>query len=381
MVSPIKSTLRLIIILFVFTLVPFLVFAQKTNYVRVAIIQNVRTVSLNINGPYEITNPAGEVLSKGGILKTTVTIHRGGILLGGNFFKTGKVLISVGQPNTITVNDRMFRGEIQLIKNKDESLSVVNRIDLENYVRGILYHEASHYWPMEALKAQAIICRTYAIYETQKNKNKNFDLTSDVYSQVYGGMISERYRTNKAVDQTKGTILTYQGEVFPTYYSATCGGYTEDSSMLWNIDLAPLRGVFCGFCKDSPHFKWNYVLSLAEIKDKLVKAGFKIGNIKNIVIFNRDKTGRIIDLKIVSENKELKIPAKNFRNIIGPNIIRSTNFNVDVIDKDACLEGIGWGHGVGMCQWGAYFMAKQGYTAEQILKYYYPYTDVKTIGF
>ncbi|MCK9604248.1 MAG: SpoIID/LytB domain-containing protein, partial [Candidatus Omnitrophica bacterium] len=205
-----------------------------------------------------------------------------------------------------------------------------------------------------------------------ESAGKDYDLTSDIYSQVYSGMAAERYRINKAVDETKGLILVYQGKVFPAFYHATCAGHTEDASRLWNINIAPLTGVACGFCKESPHFNWHYVLSLKEINDKLEKAGFKINNIKDILILGRDDSGRITDLKILSAEREVKISAKDFRETIGPNIIKSTNFNLSIAGTDVIFEGLGWGHGVGLCQWGSYFMAKQGYGYEEILAYYYP---------
>jgi len=350
--------------------------------VRVAIIQDVRYLSLKVSGYYEITDSSGKnILSRGKNLKTTVTSYKDGILIGGKTFNTDKVLISTNDLDVIIINGRTFRGNIQFIKNKNNKLAVINHIDLEDYIKGILYHEVSHYWPVEALKAQAIVCRTYAVYQMQENKSKDYDVTSDIYSQVYGGRTSERDRTNRAVDETCGLILTYKDKAFPTYFHATCAGHTEDASLLWDINIVPLKGVVCNFCKESPHFNWHYVLSLLEIKDKLIKAGYKISDINNIVILGKDNSGRITELKIISANRDLKILAKDFRNIIGPNIIRSTNFNVNIIDHDAVFVGFGWGHGVGLCQWGAYFMAKQGYNATQILKYYYPGTDVKTIGF
>jgi stage II sporulation protein D len=114
-----------------------------------------------------------------------------------------------------------------------------------------------------------------------------------------------------------------------------------------------------------------------EIRQRLVDSGKHLGVIKEIKILNRDNSNRIIDLEIISTKGSLVIPAKDFRSIIGPNTIRSTNFEVSVVGTDAIFEGLGWGHGVGLCQWGAYFMAKQGYTADKILKYYYPGSDVK----
>jgi stage II sporulation protein D len=230
---------------------------------------------------------------------------------------------------------------------------------------------------MEALKAQAIVCRTYAVYQMQENKSRDFDVTSDIYSQVYGGKTSERYRTNEAVDATKGQILTYQDKVFPAYFHATCAGHTEDAAVLWNIDIAPLKGVVCNYCKDSPHFNWHLTLDRGELRQRLVNAGYKMGMIKNIEILGKNKSGRITNLNITTTTKDVSISAKAFRNIVGPNEIRSTNFTVNLSGDDLVFEGFGWGHGVGLCQWGAYFMATQGKTAEQILKFYYPQSNVK----
>jgi stage II sporulation protein D len=301
--------------------------------------------------------------------------------MAGKVFPVDKLFIKTNQPDAVIINGRTFRGDIKLIKNSDMTLSVINYIELEDYIKGISVREISHYWPPEALKAEVIVFRTFALYKMQENAAKEYDLTSDIYSQVYSGRAAERYRINKAVDQTKDKVLMYRGKIFPAFYHATCAGHTEDASLLWNIDLAPLKGVACNFCKDSPHFKWHDVLTKEEIKDKLVASGYKINRIKAIQILGRDESGRIRDLSIIGENKNINITAKDFRELIGPNTIKSTNFQANTAGDDVVFEGLGWGHGVGLCQWGAYFMAKQGYKYDEILRYYYPQADVKTIGF
>jgi stage II sporulation protein D len=356
-------------------------YAQTAKYIRVAIVQDAASLNLKVKGAYEIIDSVSkEVLTKGEDLKTTVTAYRDGILLGGKNFATIRLFIKTQNQEAITIDGRRFRGDIQLIEKDNLRLMVINHIDLEGYIQGILYHEASHYWPYDALKAQAIACRTFALYQMQKNALKDYDVTSDIYSQVYGGRTSERYRTTKAVEETKGEILTYQNKIFPAYYHATCAGHTEDASFLWNIDMVPLRGILCLFCKDSPHFRWHYVLSLDAIKDKLVNFGYPMKKIKNIEILGRDRSHRIISLNIASDNKDINIMAKDLRNILGPNIIRSTNFNIQIVDSDVIFQGFGWGHGVGLCQWGAYFMAKRGYNYKKILKYYYPESELSLIS-
>lgn len=368
------------IIFLILAFLPSAVCAQGLNQVRVAIYQDAASINIKIAGSYEIADTKQRLLQRGRALNTTVTGHKRGILIAGRNFSLEKILIRTINPDTIIINGRTFRGDIQLIRSGASKLTVINRIGLEDYVQGILYHEASHYWPMEALKAQAIVSRTYAVYQGQQNRGKDFDVTSDIYSQVYGGKTSERERTNKAVGETAAKVLTYQDKVIPAYFHATCGGHTEDASRLWNVNLLPLKGVPCGFCKDSPHYNWHYVAGLDEIEEKLADSGYKTSNIKDIAVSGRDSSGRVLDLRIAAFKKEIKISAKDFRNIMGPNIIRSTNFKVSIVDKDAVFEGLGWGHGVGLCQWGAYFMSKLGWGYEKILKYYYPGSDVKTIG-
>lgn len=374
MIRPLKLAVVLVCLTALFS------FAGQKRYVRVAIIKDASFFSLKIKGFFEIEDlEKNKVIYRAKSMNTTVTTYKNGIILGGIRPDSSRLFIRSDDPEAIIINAKTFRGNIQLIKDSNNKLLVINHIELQDYIKGILYHEISHYWPVEALKAQAIISRTYALYQMQENKLKDFDVTNDIYSQVYGGKASERYRTNKAVDETDGKALFYRGKIIPAYFHATCGGHTEDALALWKIDLPPLKGVVCAFCKDSPHFNWHCDLSLKEIEDKLSGAGFKISGISSINIEERDRSARITELKITAQDKTIKVTAKDFRNLIGPNIIRSANFSVNLVNHDAVFEGIGWGHGVGLCQWGAYFMSKQGFRVDQILKYYYPGTDVKTL--
>jgi stage II sporulation protein D len=328
-----------------------------------------------------IDSAANKVILRAKNLKVTVAVSANGINLGGTNYPLPKLFIKTDEGGVIILGGRRFRGNICFIRKPNQRLLVVNSIELEDYLKGILYHEVSHYWPTEVLKAQAVVSRTYALYQMRENAAKDYDVTADIYSQVYGGMTSERYRTNRAVGYTKGEVLVFRDKLFPAYFHATCGGHTENASLLWNVNIAPLGGVPCNFCRQSPHFNWQHVLSLDEIRKKLHSSGYDIGDIKTIAILSRTPSGRAKELKISAENKEIKISAKDIRNIIGPNILRSTNFNVSIVSQDVVFTGIGWGHGVGMCQWGAYFLSRHGRNYKEILRQYYPGSDVKTLGF
>ncbi len=340
--------------------------------IRVAVIQDAPSVRLKVKGPYTVIDTAsGNTIYRGEDINTTVTAGGGKMLLGK--IKTGskKLLIKPQVARSVLIDGRTFRGDIRLTAGSS-GITVINEIGIEDYIRGILYHEVSHYWPKDALCAQAIACRTYAVYQKQESRLRDYDVTSDIYSQVYGGMSAERYRTNEAVSDTAGLILTYKGKVFPAYFHAVCAGHTEDASRLWDIDLYPLKGVACSFCKQAPHYEWHYVEDLDKIALKLSQSGYHTGKIKSIDISGRDSSSRIIFLKVSGEKAEVKISAKDFRQALGPNLVRSTNFELHIAANDAVFEGFGWGHGVGLCQWGAYFMAKAGYNYKDILKFYYP---------
>lgn len=343
--------------------------------VRVAIAQNVTCVSIRVKGRFEARDRENKrLLYKGKGLRTTrVCLSANKI----NFPSTGKSvsenlrITPLSASGYIYVNKRPYRGTINLIAQGGRIL-VVNELGLEDYLRGVVSYEVAHYWPLEALKAQAIIARTYALYQKQFTGNKYFDLTSDVYSQVYGGKAGEKWRVNRAVDLTAGQTLAFQGNLFPAYYHATCGGKTEDASELWKIDIAPLKGVICGFCPDSPHFKWHARVPLEQMKEKLIKKGIKINDILEMEIIRLSASGRVSTLKIKGKNADVEIRAKDFRQALGPDVIRSLSFIIRFFPEAVYFDGLGWGHGAGLCQWGMYQMAKGGYKYQQILEYYFP---------
>ena len=354
--------------------------SAQDRFARIAIIQDAASLSLRVKGSFEVRDlSVNTLLGKWKNLKTQVLradtklIKLSGIEIKSGSFK----IIPLGKAQAY-VNKRVFRGRLNFIRKANNSFLVVNELDIEDYVKGILCHEAAPWWPMEALKAQAVIARSYAVYQKQWTKDKDFDLTNDIYSQVYGGKTSEKWRTNSAVNSTKGKVLVFEGRAFPSYYHATCAGRTEDASELWKINIAPLKGVKCGFCKQSPHFSWEKKIPLSEIKQRLEAKGYNCPRIENIAVSGRNLSGRVTFLKIDGEGKALEISAKDFRQAMNPNIIRSANFTVELNADTADFKGLGWGHGVGLCQWGMYFMAKKGSKYADILKYYFPQTQLVT---
>ncbi|MFH1753264.1 MAG: SpoIID/LytB domain-containing protein [Candidatus Omnitrophota bacterium] len=334
---------------------------------RVRVARDADKTSLTVKGPYTLyALGSDKIIKKGNDLD---------VILGEWGVDSPGLKVSPAKSGAVYLGKRRFRGDLDIVKHGDGSIVVINHVSLDDYLNGVMRNEVSELWPMEALKAQAIAARTYALYQRSVRKERDFDVTSDVYSQVYGGIASERWRTGWAIRQTRSMVLTYGAKVLPAYYHAACGGHTEDASILWNIDLAPLKGQRSVFCKASPHYNWSRDIKVSEIEASLQRAGYKIGNLRYMILTERDASDRIMTIKLVGD-QELEVPAGDFRLALGPNIIKSTNF--DIIDKGGYFRfrGKGWGHGVGMCQWCAYFLSKKGYRAHDILRFYYPGTEI-----
>jgi len=346
--------------------------------IRIAVIKNADHITLTVKGRYKIFSLyTHELLHEDKrVRKARITPTISGLVIGKTPFKIFGIRIVPSKDATIFINRRRFRGSVDVIRTEDLKLLVVNHVDVEQYLYGVLYHEVSHWWNMEVLKAQAIAARTFALYQSRQRKEKDYDLTCDVYSQVYGGRTSERWRTTRAVKLTKGKVLSFNGDIFPTYYHATCAGYTLDASKLWKIKLAPLKGVKCTYCKRSPHYNWRKDIYLKKIEESLKRSGYDIKGISSIYIDTIDETKRAVNIVLKSKDKTIKVPSNRFRLAVGPNSIRSTNFDITLKKGVVRFAGSGWGHGVGLCQWGAHFMSKKRYKVEEILNFYYPTAEI-----
>ncbi|MBN2453265.1 MAG: SpoIID/LytB domain-containing protein [Candidatus Omnitrophica bacterium] len=350
--------------------------------VRVMVMDDKDSVCIAIKSCYKVmAKDTDRVVMDGPRLSAKVLATKDGIMIGIRELKMRSIEIVSDGKTKISVGGRIFRGSIEIIRKENGKLMLINRIALDDYLYGVLYHEVSHRWPMEVLKAQAIVARTFALFQARQNKNKPYDLRSDVYSQVYGGSTSERWSTTMAVNVTKGKVLVYDGDILPAYYHATCAGSTESASNLWKTDIGPLKGgILCDYCRISPHYKWMKEIPLWKVEENLCKGQYNIGKIASVSVLSRNSSGRVDKLEIKDDSGvSVILTGKDFRQLLGPNEIRSTKFDPSIKCGSLILEGYGWGHGVGMCQWGAFGMASQGKKAAEILQFYYPGTEIATI--
>lgn len=350
----------------------------ELHTIRVAVIRDTPRINISVKGGYKIvTLNEKEKFFEGKDLKNIpIKPDKNGLVIAEGPFEIPGIKIVPETNARIFINGRLFKGPIEIFRTKNTKLLVVNYIDIEDYLLSVLPKEVSPRWHIEALKAQAITARTFAIYQIKSRKKKIYDVTADAYSQMYGGITSRKWNTTRAVRLTRGQVLTYKGNTLPAYYHAACGGHTEDAGRLWNIKLLPLKGVKCPYCYRTPHYKWHLAIGLDEVENKLKEKGYSITGISSIDTDERDSSGRIRHFILGSMNSNMKIPVNDFRSTVGLKLIKSTNCWVKLRKGTVYFKGFGWGHGVGLCQWGSYTMAKRGHKAEDILKFYYPGAEI-----
>jgi len=279
------------------------------------------------------------------------------------------------------------------------SISVINHVDIESYIKGVIPKEmplGKGEENFEALKAFAICARTYTLMKMKREKN--FDLYIDTRDQVYGGVDVEKLISNKAVDETKDLILTYNNKPAIVFYHSTCGGKTEDVKNIFGIDTAYyLSGVDDGinpYCSISPSFEWEEVFSSSLFIERLKLAGLVdslFDVLENIYIVNRFESGRVNELRIelssseTGEKKSISLFGNNIRGIIrtanNKSILKSIWFDLTLDEnKNVIIHGKGYGHGVGLCQWGAVSQSRAGIKFKEILSHYFPGTEISYLN-
>ncbi len=271
---------------------------------------------------------------------------------------------------TIMLDGHRYRG-IFTIAVIPGGIEVVNHVPIEQYLYGVVPEEMSHKWKPEALMAQAVAARTYALYVKEKSNDKPYDVEATTFSQVYGGYDSETKASSSAVDATQGQVITYDGKLIIAYFHANSGGHTEDAKNVWNVDIPYLKGVCDRFSENIPGNTWEYYLSFDVIRNLLNKDGLNIRWIRGLQPAGSSRSGRCLQMKVVSNKGTFVFTSNNFRIKVGGTKLKSTLFHTRPRGRGILFRGTGYGHGVGMSQWGANRMAEAGFNYQEILEHYY----------
>lgn len=330
----------------------------------------------------------------------------------------------------ITIGPNEYRGYITFVSNSNE-ITLINHVEIEDYLYGVVPKEMGHGFNMESLKAQAVAARTFAVASKNKHKDQGFNLCDTTHCQVYAGKIAEHPNTNRAVDDTRGLYLYYKGQLAETMYHSNNGGYMESSKNAWGGQRDYLEVREDPFSKDTNASTWELEFTNKELSEKIVSSGIDIGEILDIEILETSSGNRVKKINLIGTSGEEVITGSRLGGILD---MRSTWFditkdgqtkgssskdvyvydsktsqtvmlnldNVTIINGDNeivklqnktsgtssnksgvegfVFNGRGYGHGVGMSQFGALEMAKQGYSYEEILNHYYVGVDLKYKG-
>jgi len=382
---------------------------EPRYWVRVLLLDNVTACALKTVSPLSVTNenPNPQTPTTAARFdqineRIDIQLTNGIISIAGQPITNDRAIISPDEPYIFNLNGSDYRGKLRLIVNSDgNSLDAINLVPIESYLAGVVGAEMPDYWEIEALKAQAIAARTYCLYiKKQFGVNRNWDLSKTAANQVYVGVGVESAQIWNAVNQTKGQVLMCKQvdgteNMFPAYYSSTCGGHTENSKNVFGDSFEPLIGVDCPYCKDVAKFKfffWPMIqFDKAEVTTKLLqrfpslKPLGEITNIRPVQQSDYGEFSRLTNIELLgSTGKRDYLRAEDLRLTIDPTGQKIKSAICKIIklgDKWTFLSGRGWGHGVGMCQCGAEGMAREGLNAEQILSHYYPGSKISMIGY
>ncbi len=296
----------------------------------------------------------------------------------------------------VAINGRTYRGIVEIVRDT-AGITLVNRLPLESYLLGVVSAEMGrrNLAEFEALKAQAVVSRTYALRNLRRRAALGFDLHAGVADQVYAGTGAETPEGLEAVRSTRGMVLTYQGSPIDAFYYSTCGGQTADGVEAFRAASRPYLRSFpdvdetgAAFCRHSPRYRWREEWTGDALRSTLQRTlpaatGVpvdRVGEVRDVWVAQRTGSGRVARLAITLRSNQVMVDGPVVRQVLRPasgELLRSAAFTLTATGAGSGItrlvaEGRGAGHGVGLCQWGAVGRSRAGHDFQRILAAYYP---------
>lgn len=374
---------------------------------RIEHVPNVRVLLGSRSSDAKVTSTAnmvvlnsanGQVSTISANRGTSVGIRSGKIAVNGKAIDTVVTLKPANSDAPFLFEGKGYRGGLTLRANNGKMM-VINSVPLEDYLYGVVPQEVVPSWPAAALEAQAVAARTYALHTMEENKGKLYDVSTSTDHQVYNGVSGETQATTNAVNKTKGMVMLYNQRPINALFHSDGGGYTEDSVNVWGSDVPYLKGVK-DFSTGTSTSNWTVTTSRQALESKLNAASKGVGKLKSIQLTplgkpgqqtsDRGVSGRIKSATFIGTSGKTTIDGDSLRSILG---LKSTLFDFYVnhnptkgagkayhnftgSNDTVYIKGHGWGHGLGMSQWGAAEMAKRATPGDTnyyqtILRHYY----------
>ena len=352
---------------------------------RIAIVEKLSQVKLGSSVDGQILDASGQQLGTLAPMKSqAASISRGTVQFAGT--QAERLFI---RPSTadglVFINNRWYEGTVEL-RPDEGGLTAINHILLENYIASVVGAEMGDRFSLEALKAQAVAARTYAVFHRNRRLDRIFDLGDSTTWQVYKGVESATPLSQQAAELTRGQIVVHNSRPINAVFHSSSGGHTENSEDVWSEVRPYLRGVNDSHV--SPAMPWQERLSL----DRLEQVFGDVGNVLDLEMLEVTPNGRAGQLRLRGTQTSRELSASDFRkrldlpstlfeiDAIGPTVAASTPASGAALPPSVfVLTGQGFGHGIGMSQWGAHGLASDGWNYRQILDYYYRETSLGVI--
>lgn len=335
--------------------------AKANPEMRVAVRSSVTTVTLGSSTPATIRDAGGRSvgsLPEGRSLNAQVS---GSQIQLGQWSANGFWVEPQGD-GFIYIGDRWYRGRV-FVTPDSGGLVAVNYVDLDQYLYSVLGGEMPSSWPLDALKAQAVAARSYALYRRESASNRLYDVGGTTTWQVYRGLIDETQSTHNAVNQTTGQVLTHSGRIIEAVFHSSSGGHTENVEDVWSRPVPYLRAV-ADYDAGAPVYEWREMVPMQAFSQRVTG----IGNLTAAIPERITPQGRVVSMRLVGDQGSRVLSGDELRRALS---LRSTLFSIKPNGSGVEITGRGFGHGVGMSQWGAHNMARQGADYRQILTHYY----------
>lgn len=339
--------------------------------------------------PLDSKEPAIERLE---LKSVDVTAGKSGLLLGSETIEANQIEIIPKQSPAVRVNGHLYRGRMRLFRRTDGKVSAVNVLPVEEYLASVVDSEMPAKFPDAARQAQAIVARTYALYQQEQAEPKaQFDLLSSQRSQKYLGveysdasgrrLAGESESSRRAVQATRGMVCQRHGKLFCAYYSAVCGGQTTEGAMVFKNVSDVVRTVPCEWCRDSPYYRWTKELSREDFQSFLKTA--KPESVKPISIRQlvEPGNGSITQFELDTGRERKTLSGIELRERLPTGTLLSPHFKIRMDSDRVVIEGRGHGHGVGFCQWGAKGQAEAGRGCDEIVRHYFPGAEIIRLNY
>lgn len=349
---------------------------------------------LELRGPclFRALESGQELPGIGAAGEVEVTSTKTGLRIGTKIYAANQIEILPQSPPSIRVNGHLYRGKIRLFRRTDGQVSAVNVLPLEEYLASVVDSEMPLTFPDAARQAQAIVARTYALYQIEQADPKSvFDLMSSQRSQKYLGLeyrdksgrrlAGESVSSRRVVAATRGVVCQSHGKLFCTYYSAVCGGQTTDGHAVFKDAADVIQSVSCDWCKDSPHYRWKSEISKHEFQRQMVgesRSSARPVTVRSVRQQSGPDDGTVTRFEFETGQTPVFITGAELRERLPAGVLSSPHFRIKLESDRVVFEGRGHGHGVGFCQWGAKGQAESGRNCQEIIRYYYPGVEIAT---